>query len=152
MRAQQIAKSLRAARLKLGVTQKEMAERVGVSPRLWAEVERGERPNVSLETALRMLKAVGVTLRFDGLAARVPSEEEAMAARAAHRRATWTGGRARLGDDDEPRVDDLSVSERLGAVAMVSQLAYASASDSARATGRVAESRPAVRKRSKRRT
>ncbi|MBL0170624.1 MAG: helix-turn-helix transcriptional regulator [Gemmatimonadaceae bacterium] len=142
MRAQQIAKSLRSARLKLGATQKEMAERVGVSPRLWAEVERGERPNVSLETALRMLKAVGVALRLDEVSARVPSAEEAMLARAAERRATWTGGRTRLGEDDEPRVDSLSVSERLGAVAMVSQLAYAFASKAPRATSRVAEPPP----------
>lgn len=139
MRAQQIAKSLRAARLKLGATQKAMAERVGVSPRLWAEVERGERPNVSLETALRMLKAVGVTLRLEDVPVRVTSEEEALQARAAHRRATWTGGRGRLGEDDEPRVDDLSEADRLGAVAMVSQFAYAFASNAPHAAQKVAE-------------
>ncbi len=148
MRAQQIAKSLRTARLNLGATQKDMAERVGVSPRLWAEVERGERPNVSLETALRMLNAVGVTLRLGDVPARVPSEEDALQARAAHRRATWTGGRARLGEDDEPRVDDLSVADRLGAVAMVSQFAYAFASTAPHTARKVAETPPsAARKR-----
>ena len=133
MRTQQVARSLRAARRAVGATQKEMAERVGVSPRLWAEVERGERPNVSLDTALRMLNAVGLTVR---LTSEVSSAAATLEARAAHRRATWTGGRTRLGEDDDPSVDELNAEERLGAVALVSQLAYSLKPPAAR---RVAE-------------
>ena len=131
LRVDQIAKVLRRKRLALGVTQQEMARRVDVSARLWAEVERGERPNVSLETALRLLAAVGLRVRLSDVtsAASEEHEHDASLARAAHRRATWTGGRARLGADGDPNVDELSASERLRAVAQVSQLAYAIAQD-----------------------
>ena len=124
MRAQQIAKSLRSARLKLGATQKEMAERVGVSPRLWAEVERGERPNVSLETALRMLDSVGVQLRIGHAPLPELTEEEERRARAAHRRATWTGRQVALTDEHDPPADRDPV-RRLKGVSAVSAAAYA---------------------------
>ena len=124
MRAQQIAKSLRSARLTLGATQKDMAERVGVSPRLWAEVERGERPNVSLETALRMLNSVGVQLRIGNVPLPEPTEEEERLARAAHRRATWTGRQIALTDEHEPPADRDPV-RRFKAVGIVSATAYA---------------------------
>lgn len=124
MRAQQIAKSLRAARLKLGATQKDMAERVGVSARLWAEVERGERPNVSLETALRMLDSVGVQLRIGTAPLPELTEEEQRRARAAHRRATWTGRQVALTDEHEPPTDRDPV-RRFKAVGIVSAAAYA---------------------------
>ena len=145
MHAEQITKLLRRARQHLGATQKEMAERVGVSHRLWAEVERGERPNVSLETALRMLSSVGLQVRLDRTTdlPRESSELVARRARAAHRRATWTGGWTRRGEDDEPSADGLEVSERLGAVAMVSQPAYAVADGATSGRVRVAESTPA---------
>ena len=132
MRVDQIAKALRQGRLALGETQQELAGRVGVSARLWAEVERGERPNVSLETALRLLAAVGIRVQLKGLTSaprdgdeRDADERDAALARAAHRRATWTGGRVPLGAAHEPRVDNLTTSERMGAVAQISQLAYA---------------------------
>jgi len=108
-----------------------------VSARLWAEVERGERPNVSLETALRLLAAVGIRVQLKGPTSaprdgderdgdeRDADERDAALARAAHRRATWTGGRVPLGAAHEPRVDNLTTSERMGAVAQISQLAYA---------------------------
>lgn len=132
MRVDQIAKALRQGRLARGETQQELAGRVGVSARLWAEVERGERPNVSLETALRLLAAVGIRVQLKGPTSaprdgdeRDADERDAALARAAHRRATWTGGRAPLGAAHEPRVDNLTTSERMGAVAQISQLAYA---------------------------
>ena len=137
LRVDQIAKALRQGRLALGETQQELAGRVGVSARLWAEVERGERPNVSLETALRLLAAVGIRVQLKGLTSaprdgderdadeRDADERDAALARAAHRRATWTGGRVPLGAAHEPRVDNLTTSERMGAVAQISQLAYA---------------------------
>ena len=142
MRVDQIAKALRQGRLALGETQQKLASRVGVSARLWAEVERGERPNVSLETALRLLAAVGIRVQLKGPTSaprdgderdgderdadeRDADERDAALARAAHRRATWTGGRVPLGAAHEPRVDNLTTSERMGAVAQISQLAYA---------------------------
>ena len=39
-----------------------MASQAGVSLRLVAEFERGQRNNVSLESALRLLKSVGITV------------------------------------------------------------------------------------------
>jgi len=137
LRVDQIAKALRQGRLALGETQQKLAGRVGVSARLWAEVERGERPNVSLETALRLLAAVGIRVQLKGPTSalrdgderdadeRDADERDAALARAAHRRATWTGGRVPLGAAHEPRVDNLTTSERMGAVAQISQLAYA---------------------------
>ncbi|MEO7963579.1 MAG: helix-turn-helix transcriptional regulator [Gemmatimonadaceae bacterium] len=89
-------------------TQKELARRVGVSERLWAEVERGERPNVSLETALRMLSEVGVGIRLDDpLGSSVVLHDPAAAAaaaaarkaRATIRRATWPGRQIRLAQE-----------------------------------------------------
>ena len=65
MLTDQVGSLLRSARKTLGLTQAELARRARVSERLWAEVERGERPNVSLETALRMLSEVGVTVRLN---------------------------------------------------------------------------------------
>jgi transcriptional regulator with XRE-family HTH domain len=66
MPTDQIGALLRTAREALGLSQKELARRAQVSHRLWAEVERGERPNVSLKTALRMLGEVGVSIRLTG--------------------------------------------------------------------------------------
>ena len=109
MRTDQIADLLKSARKAAGLSQKEVASRAQVSTRLWAEVERGERPNVSLTTAIRMLGEVGVTVRLtDPLGARrelrTPGvEAAARSARAAVRRATWTGRQIRLeqeGKDD----------------------------------------------------
>lgn len=53
---------LRARRTRLGLSQPEAARQAGVSTRLWSETERGERPNVSAGSLLRMLREMGVTL------------------------------------------------------------------------------------------
>lgn len=65
MLSYQLGARLKCSRKALRLTQRELARRAEVSERLWAEVERGERPNVSLETALRMLNLVGVSIRFE---------------------------------------------------------------------------------------
>lgn len=65
MLSDQLGARLKCSRKALRLTQRELARRAEVSERLWAEVERGERPNVSLETALRMLNLVGVSIRFE---------------------------------------------------------------------------------------
>lgn len=131
MLAEQIGGLLRSARQALGSTQREMARRAGVSHRLWAEVERGERPNVSLETALRMLGEVGMGVRLTGPSGasrelRHPAgHTAARAARAALRRATWQGRQLRL---EQEGMEDAAVvrgEERLAAVAQVSAQAFA---------------------------
>lgn len=53
---------LRDHRLRLRLSQPEAARRAGASTRLWSEVERGERPNVSFGTLLHLLQVVGVAL------------------------------------------------------------------------------------------
>lgn len=65
MLSDQLGARLKCSRKALRLTQRELAQRAEVSERLWAKVERGERPNVSLETALRMLNLVGVSIRFE---------------------------------------------------------------------------------------
>lgn len=122
---------LRETRKALGLTQKEIAERAEVSTRLWAEVERGERPNVSLATALRMLSEVGVVVRLNeplGTSRELRdagTDAAARAARAAMRRTTWTGRQVLLeqeGADDQPPT---SGRDRLAAVTVVSEQAFA---------------------------
>src|SRR5476649_1514663 len=93
MLSNEIATLLKSSRKTIGLTQQAAASRADVGHRLWAEVERGERPNVSLETALRMLRAVGVAVQLtDPTGAtseiRPPTSAIARAARAAARRAT----------------------------------------------------------------
>lgn len=133
---QQLASCLRASRKQLGLSQMAAAKRCGVSVRLWAEVERGERPNVSLETALRMLSEVGVTTRLvaaDGSITHLrttDSDRAARAARAEVRRRTWTGRKLHLADDDELTPRHHNVVEQLNAVARVSEIALAIASTS----------------------
>ncbi len=53
---------LRHRREVLHLTQAAAAGLTGVSHRLWSEVERGARPNVSLNTVLRMLQTIGLDL------------------------------------------------------------------------------------------
>ena len=55
---------LRAARRERQLTQAQAAVLAGVGVRLWNEAENGRRAQVGLETALRMLQAVGVELRL----------------------------------------------------------------------------------------
>ena len=145
----QIAEVLRSARKSLRLSQKDAASRSEVSHRLWAEVERGERPNVSLETALRMLGEVGVTIRLTNPHGNVTDDRDprmAAAARATFRRMNWTGRHLRLDQEGAEPAEDGGGAERLAAVAFVSQEAFAVArgrtfgtSKTSRATGRVIE-------------
>lgn len=131
MLSESIGPLLRAARTEAGLTRAELARRCGISVRLLAELERGERPNVSLETALGLLGAVGVVVRLttpagDATEIRSPvTDAIARAARAEHRRRTWTGEITSLhapARDPEPA---RTPAARLAAVAEVSQQAYA---------------------------
>lgn len=125
---------LEAARKHLNVSRAELARRGGVSTRLVAELERGQRPNVSLETALKLLTAVGVSVVAkapNGAAAEIRSASGPAlerAARAARRRQTWTGRQIHLHDEDAAPASGRSRSERLSSVAQVSKQAYLLAS------------------------
>ena len=131
MLTDQIGKLLKSSRKALGLTQKELAFRAEVSERLWAEVERGERPNVSLATALRMLSEVGISVRLDHASGASHTLDNpaatatARAARAAIRRATWNGRQIRLAQEgDEPAATNAGAG-RLAAVTRVSEQAFA---------------------------
>ena len=128
-----LGKQLKFTRKLLGMTQAEAAKRAGVSVRLWAEVERGERENVSLDTTIRILGEMGIELVLEapggdriGLTSGA-SARRARAARASIRRVTWTGRKIRLGDDDEPP-DAGDRMQALVAVHEISRQAYAIAS------------------------
>jgi len=131
MLTDQVGEQLKASRRALGLTQKELARRAGVSERLWAEVERGERPNVSLETALRMLSEVGVSVRLDDAMGsshmlRDPAAAAtARAARAVIRRATWNGRQIRLAEEGADPLAANYGTAGLAAVGRVSAQAFA---------------------------
>jgi transcriptional regulator with XRE-family HTH domain len=57
-----LGEQLRLRRGVLDLTQSQAAGLSGVSHRLWSEVERGVRPNVSLGTAIRMLQTLGLDM------------------------------------------------------------------------------------------
>lgn len=59
---------LRAARLRRGMSQDMLAERVGVSRQTVSKLEAGD-PSISLATTLRMLAALGLSEDLDRLAA-----------------------------------------------------------------------------------
>lgn len=116
-----------ATRKRLGVGRSELAARVGVSTRLLAEFERGERPNVSLETALQVLEALGITMRLGSSSGETvvlpvdPDSSASREARAAERRATWTARVVRLEEsDDEPTVAE-TPQQRLSDVSALSR-------------------------------
>jgi transcriptional regulator with XRE-family HTH domain len=54
---------LQLARLKAGLSQRELAERAGVPPTMISAYERGKR-QPTLETLMRLLKAAGFELRM----------------------------------------------------------------------------------------
>lgn len=56
-----IPNNIRNARLAAGLTQKELAERIGESQQHLDKIEHAQR-TVSLPTAIRIAKATGVTL------------------------------------------------------------------------------------------
>jgi transcriptional regulator with XRE-family HTH domain len=130
MLSDRIGVLLRDARRHLGLGRAELAQRGGVSARLVAELERGQRPNVSLESALKLLKVVGVSVVArapHGVAAQIRGESAASlerAARAAHRRQTWTGRQVYLHDEGNDPRPGRSKSKRLASVAQVSKQAY----------------------------
>ena len=133
---------LRNARGQLGLSRMELAQRGGVSARLVAELERGQRPNVSLESALKLLRIVGVSVVAsapDGVAAGIRSESDAgleRAARATRRRQTWTGRHVYLHDEGDDPGSGHSKAKGLSAVAEVSKQAYLIASAAQLQAGR----------------
>ena len=116
-----LASTLRQARRRRGVSIAALAAKAGVSPRLISEFEQGKRPNVSLETALRLLSLVGVSFRLHDPAEATDAAKE-RAARAARRRDSWTGSLSTLQSQSEPSAPASAVA-RLGAVANASALA-----------------------------
>lgn len=118
-----MASTLRDARRRRGLSIAALATEAAVSPRLISEFEQGKRNNVSLETALRLLSLVGVTIRLQD-AADPSTAAQARAERAARRRSSWTGSLTTL----QAQVDASAPSSpaaRLGAVAHASALATA---------------------------
>lgn len=143
MLSERIGVLLMNARRQLNLSRRELARRGGVSTRLVAELERGQRPNVSLESALKLLNVVGVSVVVrapNGAKAEIRDAAAAArerAARAARRRQTWTGRHIHLHDEgDDPRPGP-SKTKRLAAVSQVSKQAYLIA-----AAGRGERSRP----------
>jgi len=132
--SQDLGPFLRKTREQLGLSRENVAATAGVSLRLVSEFERGQRSNVSLESALRLLQAVGIAVEAtapDGAAIEIhnkAAERLARAARAARRRETWTARRVHLRDsgDDPPAPQDASL--RIAAVREVSEAACAVAS------------------------
>ncbi|MEO6864388.1 MAG: helix-turn-helix transcriptional regulator [Gemmatimonadaceae bacterium] len=136
------------AREQLNLSRAELAQRCEVSERLLAELERGQRPNVSLETCLKLLTAVGISVRLNapaGTVAEIAAPSAAFlerAVRAARRRQTWTGEHASLhGPGSDPALAR-TLAARVRSVARISQQAYAIGS-----AERVADQTPAVPRR-----
>jgi HTH-type transcriptional regulator/antitoxin HipB len=115
-----LAALLRSSRRARGLTVVALAEEAGVSPRLVSEFERGKRPHVSLETALRLLHLAGAVLPF---ASRTEPTDEASARaeRAARRRATWSGTHSTLTAQAPPAPPSAALARVIG-VARASQL------------------------------
>jgi transcriptional regulator with XRE-family HTH domain len=141
MLASRFGALLRSARTHRRLSRAELAERGGVSVRLVAELEQGKRPNVSLESALKLLRAAGVSvvarapdggvveIRDPSAAAREREE------RSAQRRKTWTGRQVHVhASGGEPR-PERSKSKRLASVGRVSRQAYAIAATGQRLPG-----------------
>jgi transcriptional regulator with XRE-family HTH domain len=121
---------LRSARKQLNLSREELASRAQVSPRLVDELERSQRPNVSIESALKLLNIVGVSLVAkapNGLSAEIRGAsalELERAARAARRRETWKGRHVYMHDAGNDPRPAKSKAKRLVAVARVSKQAY----------------------------
>lgn len=135
MLSEKLGRGLQRARKQIAMSREELARRAHVSVRLVAEVERGERPNVSLETALKLLGIVGVSIVAeapDGWTEEIRSPRSAAlgrAARAAHRRQTWTGRHVHLRNSSDPPNPGATPAERLADLSRVSREAYALPSD-----------------------
>ena len=130
MLSDRIGVLLKNARKQLNLSRDELARRGDVSTRLVAELERGQRPNVSLESALKLLNVVGVSVIArapNGVTTEIHNASAAAlerAARAARRRQTWTGRQIHLHDEgDDPR-PGRSKAKRVAAVSQISKHAY----------------------------
>ena len=64
----QIAQDLVRIRERHGLTQKDVAERIGVSQPLIARLEAGKAPNVQLKTLIRYAAAAGSSVRLSFVA------------------------------------------------------------------------------------
>jgi transcriptional regulator with XRE-family HTH domain len=130
MLASRFGALLRSARTHRSLSRAELAERGGVSVRLVAELEQGKRPNVSLESALKLLRATGVSVVArapDGgvVAIRDPSAAAMeRGERSEERRKTWTGRQLPLHSSSDGPRPERSKSKRLASVGQVSRQAY----------------------------
>jgi transcriptional regulator with XRE-family HTH domain len=122
---------LHSARRESNITREQLARRAGVSTRLVGELERGQRPNVSLKSALKLLNLVGATVVLKspgGMATEIADSATAnlqRSARAAVRRKNWTGRQIPLHEEQTaPRGGRLATT-RLAAVAAVSRAGFA---------------------------
>ncbi len=143
MFSDRIAPLLRDERKRLDMSRQELARRAGVSVRLVAEFERGQRPNVSLETALVLLNAVGIARAPRSPNSPVgqtgdsaPSNDSARAARAARRRKTWKGRHTALHDAGSDPLPGRTIASRIATVSRVSVQTHALAT-----AGRIAADR-----------
>ena len=131
MPAAQLGAHFKAARKALRWSQRDVAESVGVSERLVREFVRGLRPNLSVDTAFRLLAHVGVSMHLastGSLAVRIEvpgTEEQSRAARAQIRRATLRVVKTRLSLADDEPPPPRSRAKRLASVAEVSATAHA---------------------------
>ncbi len=57
-----LGRVLKARRRYHRLTQQQAARLAGVSARLWSELESGKRPQVGLDTALRMAQTIGIDM------------------------------------------------------------------------------------------
>jgi transcriptional regulator with XRE-family HTH domain len=142
MLASRFGPLLRSARTHRCLSRAQLAERGGVSVRLVAELEQGKRPNVSLESALKLLRAAGVTVVARAPHGGVVEIRDPSAAavergeRSAQRRKTWTGRQVHLHASGDEPLPERSTSKRLASVGRVSRQAYSIAATGQRlATG-----------------
>nr|MBA3890672.1 helix-turn-helix transcriptional regulator [Gemmatimonadaceae bacterium] len=81
-----LAPLIARARKRLGLSQQQLAEKVGVSVNTLGELERGKRPRVALETVYRIMEITGISAVFrtpDGVSAEIRPGHAASAERAA---------------------------------------------------------------------
>lgn len=116
-----IATALRDARKAKKLSISALAAQSGVSPRLIGEFERGKRPNVSLDTALRLLAILNVRVALQNTSS-ARRDTATRAERAAIRRLTWVGHKGTVVDQDPPQAPDTRRG-RLLAVAQASRFA-----------------------------
>lgn len=126
-----VGELLRSARRESNITREQLARRARVSARLVAELERGQRPNVSLESALKLLNFAGTTILLKspgGLTAEVGDKGSAdlqRAARAEVRRKSWTGGQISLHEAGAAPNGGKSPGRRMAAVSTISLAGFA---------------------------